>query len=79
MENRKGELVGLLTWSHIEKLGRMDMHEVRVSDIMINEVISVEPKTEIEVAKKMMADHQIGCLPVCVDTHIVGIISKVDL
>ena len=79
VENGKGELVGLLTWSHIEKLGRMDMHEVRVSDIMINEVISVEPKTEIEVAKKMMADHQIGCLPVCVDTHIVGIISKVDL
>ncbi len=79
VENGKGELVGLLTWSHIEKLGRMDMHEVRVSDIMINEVITVEPKTEIEVAKKMMADHQIGCLPVCVDTHIVGIISKVDL
>ncbi len=79
VENGKGELVGLLTWSHIEKLGRMDMHEVRVSDIMINEVITVEPKTEIEVAKKIMADHQIGCLPVCVDTHIVGIISKVDL
>lgn len=79
VENGKGELVGLLTWSHIEKLGRLDMHEVRVSDIMINEVITVEPKTEIEKAKKIMADQQIGCLPVCVDNHIVGIISKVDL
>jgi CBS domain-containing protein len=79
VENSKGELVGLLTWSHIEKIEKLDKDEARVSDIMIKDVISVKPNTEIETARKLIADHQIGCLPVCVDTHIVGIISKVDL
>lgn len=79
VENSKGELVGLLTWSHIERMEKLNKEEARVSDIMIKDVISVQPKTEIETARKLMADHQIGCLPVCVDTHIVGIISKVDL
>jgi len=79
VENGKGELVGLLTWSHMEKLERLDKEEAKVSDIMIKEVITVQPKTEIITAKNLMKDHQIGCLPVCVDNHIVGIISKIDL
>lgn len=79
VENGKGELAGLLTWSHIEKFEKLDKKEVRVSDIMVKNVVTVEPRTEIETAKKMMEKHQIGCLPVCVGTHIVGIISKVDL
>ncbi|MBA4745775.1 MAG: CBS domain-containing protein [Muricauda sp.] len=79
VENGKGELVGLLTWSHIEKFEKLDKKEAKVSDIMVKDVITVEPRTEIETARKMMHDYQIGCLPICVDTHIVGIISKVDL
>ncbi len=79
VENGKGELVGLLTWSHMEKLERLDKEEAKVSDIMIKEVITVQPKTEIITAKNLMKDHQIGCLPVCVDNHVIGIISKVDL
>ncbi len=79
VENEKGELVGLLTWSHIEKFKKLDTKEARVSDIMVKNVITVEPRTEIEAAKSLMEKHQIGCLPVCVDTHTVGIISKVDL
>ena len=79
VENGKGELVGLLTWSHIEKFEKLDKNEARVSDIMVKEVISVEPKTEIKTAEKIMKKHHIGCLPVCAGTHIVGIISKVDL
>nr|WP_297789267.1 CBS domain-containing protein [uncultured Allomuricauda sp.] len=79
VENGKGELVGLLTWSHIERFKKLDKKQARVSDIMVKNVITVEPRTEIEIARKMMKEHQIGCLPVCVDTHIVGIISKVDL
>ncbi|WP_255307496.1 CBS domain-containing protein [Allomuricauda sp. CP2A] len=79
VENGKGEIAGLLTWSHIERFEKLDKKEARVSDIMVKDVITVEPRTEIETAKKMMEEHQIGCLPVCVDNHIVGIISKVDL
>ncbi|WP_375334183.1 CBS domain-containing protein [Flagellimonas sp. C4] len=79
VENGKGELVGLLTWSHIEKFKKIDKKEARVSDVMVKNVITVSPKTEISEAKKIMEKHNIGCLPVCVDAHIVGIISKVDM
>ncbi|WP_375323453.1 CBS domain-containing protein [Flagellimonas sp. GZD32] len=79
VENGQGELVGLLTWTHIERLGTMSQNGARVSDIMIKDVFTVEPKTEIEEAKKIMQEHHIGCLPVLVDTHVVGIVSKVDL
>ncbi|MHA7830837.1 MAG: CBS domain-containing protein [Flagellimonas sp.] len=79
VENGRGELVGLLTWSHIEKFEQLDKKEAKVSDIMVKDVISVRPKTKIEEAKEMMEKYKIGCLPICVDTHIVGIISKVDL
>nr|WP_293303278.1 CBS domain-containing protein [Allomuricauda sp.] len=79
VENTKGELVGLLTWSHIDQMKTLDTTEARVSDIMIKKVITAAPKMEIETAKKMMQDHQIGCLPVCEGSSLVGIISKVDL
>lgn len=79
VENGKGELVGLLTWSHIEKFEQLDKKGARVGDIMVKDVITITPKTEISKAKSLMDEYKIGCLPICVDTHIVGIISKVDL
>ena len=80
VENEKGELSGLLTWSHIQALDkRKHKEDALVSDIMINKVVTVQPRTKIETAKKLMMDYQIGSLPVCVGSHLVGIISKVDL
>lgn len=79
VENMKGELVGLLTWSHIDQMKTLDKTEALVSDIMIKKVITVTPKTAIKTAEKIMQDHQIGCLPVCEGNSLVGIISKVDL
>ena len=80
VENNEGELVGLLTWSHIEEIGKISNNsDIRVSDIMIKKVVTVRPRTKIAMAKKIMEDYQIGCLPVCSGSHLVGIISKVDL
>ncbi|SNZ01132.1 CBS domain-containing protein [Flagellimonas pacifica] len=79
VENSKGELVGLLTWSHIESFGNLQDNDAKVSDIMIKKVVTVRPRTKIETAKKLMDDYQIGCLPVCSGSSLVGIISKVDL
>ncbi|WP_420602898.1 CBS domain-containing protein [Flagellimonas sp.] len=79
VENSKGELVGLLTWSHIERLGSIQENDAKVSEIMIKKVVTVRPRTKIETAKKLMEDYQIGCLPVCSGSSLVGIISKVDL
>ncbi|WP_420321503.1 CBS domain-containing protein [Flagellimonas sp.] len=79
VENSKGELVGLLTWNHIAQFGNMQDIHAKVSDIMIKKVVTVRPRTKIETAKQLMEDYQIGCLPVCSGTSLVGIISKVDL
>ncbi|MDC6367115.1 MULTISPECIES: CBS domain-containing protein [Flavobacteriaceae] len=79
VENTQGELVGLLTWSHIDDIGKIkNNHDVRVSDIMIKKVVTVRPRTKITTAKKLMQDYQIGCLPVCSGSNLVGIVSKVD-
>ncbi|KQC30082.1 CBS domain-containing protein [Flagellimonas eckloniae] len=79
VENNKGELVGLLTWSHIESLEKnKGKEESKVSEIMIKKVITVRPRTKIETAKRLMKEYQIGCLPVCVGSNMVGILSKVD-
>ncbi len=80
VENNKGELTGLLTWSHIEELkNNSDKNNTRISDIMIKKVVTVQPRTRLNTAKKLMDEYQIGCLPVCVGTNLVGIISKTDL
>ncbi|WP_222983134.1 CBS domain-containing protein [Flagellimonas meishanensis] len=80
VEDTEGALVGLLTWSHIEALGKIKNNsDIRVSDIMIKKVVTVRPRTKIETARKLMEDYQIGCLPVCSGSNLVGIISKVDL
>lgn len=80
VENSKGELAGLLTWSHLEEIGEGRMNATsKVADIMIKKVVTVQPRTKIDTAKQLMEEYQIGCLPVCVGSHLVGIISKVDL
>lgn len=80
VENSRGELSGLLTWSHIAELEHdKEENNARVSDFMIHKVVTVQPRTKIETAKKLMNEYEIGCLPVCVGSHLVGIISKVDL
>ncbi|TMU54450.1 CBS domain-containing protein [Flagellimonas algicola] len=80
VENSHGELSGLLTWSHIAELEHhKEENNALVSDFMIHKVVTVQPRTKIETAKKLMEEYQIGCLPVCVGSHLVGIISKVDL
>ncbi|WP_420402078.1 CBS domain-containing protein [Flagellimonas sp.] len=80
VENSRGELSGLLTWSHIAELEHdKEENNALVSDFMIHKVVTVQPRTKIETAKKLMEEYQIGSLPVCVGSHLVGIISKVDL
>ncbi|MBS9460890.1 CBS domain-containing protein [Flagellimonas sp. 389] len=80
VENNNGELIGLLTWSHIEELkNRQEERDAKIADIMIKKVVTVQPRTTIETAKQLMNDYEIGCLPVCIGSNLVGIISKVDL
>ncbi len=80
VENEHGELKGLLTWSYLQsKVQEVDFAKTKVAEIMIKEVITISPIAEISEAKKLMADKKIGCLPVCEQNTMVGIISKTDL
>ena len=52
---------------------------VKVRNIMVQEVVTVDEDTPFEEAARIMADKKIGCLPVVHDGDLVGIISDNDL
>lgn len=80
VENGKGRLTGLLTWSHLNALGQAEMAAgMKVAEAMVREVITIAPDALISDAVKLMDDRGIGCLPVCMGKHMVGIMSKNDL
>jgi acetoin utilization protein AcuB len=53
--------------------------KLQAHNIMVREVITVDPDTTIEEAARVMADENIGCLPVLEDEKLVGIITESDL
>jgi acetoin utilization protein AcuB len=46
---------------------------------MTKDVITIDADVAIEEAARIMADEKIGCLPVCDDEQMVGIITDNDL
>jgi len=50
-----------------------------VHNIMVRDVITIDPDTTIEETARVMADANIGCLPVLQDGNLVGIITERDL
>ncbi|MEO0526832.1 MAG: CBS domain-containing protein [Bacteroidota bacterium] len=81
VENNIGELQGLLTWSHMEAFGCTNNKgdDRVVAHIMIKEVITVLPETEISKAIELMKFHDIGCLPVVQENKVIGIITEKDI
>lgn len=78
VENTKGELVGLLTWAHLENYKNNDIDSV-VADIMMKNVYIAHPETKILEAIHLMKINDIGCLPVVQDKSLVGIITIKDI
>jgi CBS domain-containing protein len=80
IQNEQGTLTGLLTYSHIERLMEKGVDlQTRISEVMIKDVITTAPLTPLKEAIATMEKKQIGCLPVVVDNHLVGILSKKDI
>jgi len=83
IEDNKGKLVGLVSsrnllqhLTHQKKAGSKKV--TSIADIMIKEVISIHPESNILDAMRLMSDHKIGCLPVCKEDELVGIITEKD-
>lgn len=85
-----GRMVGLLSdrdlrlaippaWAvdHRELLAAL--HQRRVGEIMITEIITVAPETPVEEAAKLLYTHRIGCVPVLDGSVLVGILTETDL
>jgi acetoin utilization protein AcuB len=53
--------------------------KITAKDVMTKHVITIGEDVAIEEAARIMADHKIGCLPVCSGDKMVGIITDNDL
>src|SRR5271166_7098032 len=53
---------------------------MKAEDVMVRDVVTVEPQTSIVEAIKLLADHDISALPVVdPDNRLIGILSEADL
>lgn len=87
----EGELVGIVSQTDLlyaapspsTSLSVYEMHylfsRIEVSQVMTEDVITVEHDDPIEEAARLMVDHRIGGLPVMRDGNLVGIITETDI
>jgi len=81
VEDDKGKLVGLISQRMLMKRRNQNAlwkkgKNVKVSDVMVDTMITTTPEATINEAIELMRKHEIGCLPVVVDGTLVGAISE---
>jgi CBS domain-containing membrane protein len=57
---------------------RAVLADLRVSDIMTQEVEQVAPDTDVREAAQTMVEKKYGCLPVVLEDRLVGIVTESD-
>jgi acetoin utilization protein AcuB len=89
--HKDGRLVGLITRetlmqampSSVTTLSVWEMNyalnKVKVRDVMVREVITVEGDVSIEKAARIMAENKIGCLLVMQNSSLAGIVTDTDM
>lgn len=87
----EGLMVGLVTQrsllkalpSDVSNFSRFEVSyvlaKIKVGDVMVTTVLTIDENTAIEEAARIMADESIGCLPVMRAGALVGIITDNDL
>jgi predicted transcriptional regulator len=55
------------------------MKTLHIKDVMVPEVITVTPETEVTDAVRLMVNRKIGCLPVVEGDRLVGLITETDI
>lgn len=89
--NEEGKLVGIVLEKDLlyaapspaTTLSVFEIHkllaQITVGDVMAREVITIDENTPLEEAARIMADNNIGGLPVMKNGELVGIITETDI
>jgi CBS domain-containing protein len=74
------ELVGLITWTDIEKYHeREDIESIPVGKVMTRSLVSISQEMDFDEAKELMKSHNFNCLPVVKDNKLIGIVTSNDM
>jgi acetoin utilization protein AcuB len=89
--DKNNDLAGIVTKKDLLKAGpspatTLDMYEIgyllsklKLEKIMVKDVVTVDENDVVEEAARIMADRDIGCLPVMKGNILTGIITETDL
>jgi acetoin utilization protein AcuB len=87
----KGEMIGIISEKDLlyaspspaTSLSIYEMHymltQLKVTELMTADVVTITPDTPLEEAARIMADNKIGGLPVLREGKLVGIITETDI
>ena len=85
--NDEEELVGLVSLTDVlaatdsilrDDESRLHAREIRVADIMVRDVATIDEHASLRQAALFLEKHQIGCLPVVTDGDLRGIVTDTD-
>lgn len=83
----ENELVGLVTLTNVlaatdsvlrDADNRIHAADIRVEDIMVTEIATIDERASLRQAALFIEKHQIGCLPILKDGKLRGIITDTD-
>ena len=78
--DKNDRLIGLVTLREIITALSGEKKKTIVKDVMVKEVIAVEPDTPLKGAIEVMLVNKFGCLPVVdKERKLIGIVTETDL